>query len=697
MTMFRWTRGILSRRFLPNFTASTLVTWTVALGSASPCAAQERPPRDRGRPEDAAQGERPLTPEEVAFHDGVATVPDRDTFKKLSFQGKVRMDQYLNDLEHVKFQIENAGTDRARLYFMNTKTHQGHPGFMQAIGLRRGRGGPRGGGPQDPGGGRQMRGALTYRPLVRSPGGEPGLYTFDFQPNDAFSVELLKFAQGMLLEKAPVLRGRLGYHPLERSRERYERDKGEFERAGIRVYLDKDLQLDLAYLPLNAARTFGRLRAMSLGELPTPRDVVLYNALPNELPRVAGIITSVRQTPLSHVNLRAVQDRVPNAFILGASENPAIKPLIGKYVRYEVAVDGFQIREATSAEVDAHFAELRPTASQVPKRDLAAIEIKRLDEIAFGDSAIFGMKTANVASMRRFGLPEGTVPDGFGVPFHFYDAFMKHNGLYEKATSILSSPEFEKDKGRQETELARLRQLVREGTFPDSLMAALTVLQKSFPEGTSIRCRSSTNNEDLPGFSGAGLYDSVTHGPTEGHLANSIKDVFASTWNFRAFEEREFYRIDHFATAMGVLVHVNFTGERANGVAVTEDVLYQTQGNYYLNSQVGEDMVTNPEGQSIPEEVLLGWWADDGHEVRQYSNRTEGEGRVLQTEDLNLLRKCLSRIHGRFAKLYGVDRDAPGFAMEIEYKITREGMLSIKQARPWVFAGKSTAAREARG
>ena len=51
---------------------------------------------------------------------------------------------------------------------------------------------------------------------------------------------------------------------------------------------------------------------------PHPRDIVIYEALPNELPRVAGIITTVPQTRLSHVNLRAMQDGVPNAFIRDA-------------------------------------------------------------------------------------------------------------------------------------------------------------------------------------------------------------------------------------------------------------------------------------------------------------------------------------------------------------------------------------------
>jgi hypothetical protein len=234
----------------------------------------------------------------------------------------------------------------------------------------------------------------------------------------------------------------------------------------------------------------------------------------------------------------------------------------------------------------------------------------------------------------------------------------------------------------------RLRGLVLGGTMPDWMMEALARLATSFPEGTPIRCRSSTNNEDLPGFSGAGLYESVTHDPAEGHISSSIKEVFASLWTARAFEERDFYRIDHLVTAMGVLVHPSVKDERANGVAVTSDILYQTHGNYYLNAQVGEDLVTNPEAASIPEEILLGWWPGDGFEVMQSSNRTREGERILANEHLDLLRKCLTRIHARFAKLYGVDREAPGFAMEIEFKITRDGTLGIKQARPWVFAGK---------
>ena len=94
------------------------------------------------------------------------------------------------------------------------------------------------------------------------------------------------------------------------------------------------------------------------------------------------------------------------------------------------------------------------------------------------------------------------------------------------------------------------------------------------------------SNEDLPGFSGAGLYDSYTHHPDEGHIAKSIKQVYASTWTFRAFDERQYYRVDHFQTAMGVLVHANYEGEAANGVGVTTDPIYLTKGTYYLLSLI---------------------------------------------------------------------------------------------------------------
>jgi hypothetical protein len=56
---------------------------------------------------------------------------------------------------------------------------------------------------------------------------------------------------------------------------------------------------------------------------------------------------------------------------------------------------------------------------------------------------------------------------------------------------------------------------------------------------------------------------------------------------------------------------------------------------------------------------------------------------VLSEAHLRELRTCLEIIHEEFGRLYDVGSD-DDFAMEVEYKITSEDKLAIKQTRPWV-------------
>ncbi len=436
------------------------------------------------------------------------------------------------------------------------------------------------------------------------------------------------------------------------------------------------------FAALNPAEGFGFLRSMSLEERPDPLDIVVYAIVPNELPRVAGVITAIPQTPLSHVNLRALQDEVPNAYIAGAPDHPAIAAHLGRYVRFDVTADGFTIEPATQAEVEAHHAASRPASEQMPERDLTVTDITELTDIGFEDWPAFGVKTANLATLGRLDLPGVEVPDGFGVPFAFYDDFMRSRGFYDEIEHMLADPAFVADQDLQQERLAALREAIRNEPMSAEAMEALAEVQARFPEGTPIRCRSSTNNEDLASFSGAGLYDSRTQHPEEGHLAKCIRQVYASTWNFRAFLAREFHRIDHLGTAMGVLLHPNFEDELVNGVAVSADPVYETADAYYVNAQVGEDLVTNPEAASVPEALLLYPQGEPG--VISYSNLGEPGALLLTDEQLATLRASLSTIHSAFARLHESSA-GERFAMEVEFKITGEGELAIKQARPWVF------------
>ena len=139
----------------------------------------------------------------------------------------------------------------------------------------------------------------------------------------------------------------------------------------------------------------------------------------------------------------------------------------------------------------------------------------------------------------------------------------------------------------------------------------------------------------------------------------------------------------HLAAKMGVLVHPNYSDELANGVAVSFDPIRGLDGYYYVNTQVGEDLVTNPEAHSIPEELLLR--RDQGtYAVLSTSNLVESGELLMSDAQLIQLRDHLTVIHERFALLYNPAPDEP-FAMEIEFKITSDNVLAIKQARPWVF------------
>ena len=440
----------------------------------------------------------------------------------------------------------------------------------------------------------------------------------------------------------------------------------------------------LKFLELNPGEGYGLLRVMEPDDRPNPRDIVIYEALPNELPRVAGIISTVPQTPLSHVNLRAVQDGVPNSFIRDALDNTDIDDLVDSHVHYTVTEDGWTLRAATPAEVDAHYASSRPATEQTPQRDLSVTEITPLSEVGFEDWDAFGVKAANVAVLGTLGFPEGTVPDGFAVPFYFYDEFMKHNGFYDDIEEMLADPDFQTDFDVQEDELKDLRKAVKKGEMPEWITEELTDMHATYPDGQSLRYRSSTNNEDLPGFNGAGLYDSKTQHPEETEedgIAKSLKQVYASLWNFRAFIERDFNRIDHLAAAMGVLVHPNYSDELANGVAVSFDPVRGQEG-FYVNTQVGEDLVTNPEAHSMPEEILLDEY---GYRILATSNQAP-PGQLLMSDDqMEQLYDRLTVVHEKFEELYS---PAPGerFAMEIEFKITSDDILAVKQARPWVFS-----------
>ena len=606
-----------------------------------------------------AANKNPLNPaDDQGLPDRFSIIPDHPTFESLALVGH-------NGRGTVKFVIADMGTDRPSVYFQDTKRFRYHTLLSEL-------------------GDKPIRGSITYDPDFAARDGSLGVYRYTIEGRA--SVGLWDRVHTLLAASMPVLDDELALWITNRKLPQIQAELQSGATFRAHLVFDEDVHGGARFLALHSGEGYGLIRSLEADERPHSRDVVIYETLPNELPRVAGIISTVPQTPLSHVNLRALQDDVPNAFIADALDNADIADLIDSHVYYAVSDTGYAIRAATQAEVDKFYASSRPTEAQTPERDLTVTTITALDNISFDDWDTFGVKAANVAVLGTLEFPAGTAPDGFAVPFYFYDEFMKHNEFYDDIEEMLADPDFQTDYDTKEDELKKLRKKIKKAETPGWIETALTAMHATFPEGTSLRYRSSTNNEDLPDFNGAGLYDSKTQHPEETEedgISKSLKQVYASLWNYRAFTERDFHRIDHLAAAMGVLVHPNYADEPVNGVAVSVDPAYGTEGTHYVNSQRGEDLVTNPEAHSEPEELLL--YPDGSYTVVSLSNQVPTAQLLMTDDQLAQLRRHLAAIHDRFADLYAVDQGEQ-FAMEIEFKITGDNILAIKQARPWVFA-----------
>ena len=609
----------------------------------------------------------------VDFIDGSTSIPDAQTFMDLATVQNVGWAPFLDGQLYVKFGILDRDTPEPKVYFINSNTHIIHANFWGAINANVT--------------GDDASGEIVFNPNTITPSGVIGTYSFNFSFGDAYNFEATQRNYELLVANMPFLQNNMNHFIGQNAENNHLNNyAADFEGSLIDVVLESEVFAEINYIPFHEAEGYGFFKHMTdLNETPGSRDIVLYDALPNSLPRVGGIITSVIQTPLSHVNLRAIQDNVPNAYIADPLSIDSIANLLGNYIYFKVENETFQIREATLDEVNAWYEDLRPTEPQIPVRDLSITEIKPLDSIEFEMSAAFGAKCANVSTMRTFGFPEGTIPDGFGIPFYYYHEFMLFNNFYEEAQVMIDNPTFQDDLNFRIERLKDFRRDIKDASMPQWIMDDLQAMHDDFPAGTAVRCRSSTNNEDLPGFSGAGLYTSKTQHLDEGHISKSIKQVYASMWNFRAYEERDFYRVDHFMAAMGVLCHPNFEGEKSNGVGISIDPIYDTEGTFYLNTQVGESLITNPDPNSVPEEILL--YEDPtqggGYLVLRLSNLVNPGELVMDVAYLDLMREYLSVIHDEFEILYDVV-GAEGFGMDIEYKVTAEDLLVIKQARPWV-------------
>ena len=289
---------------------------------------------------DAMPTDAPLNyADAVDLIDGTTSIPDAETFMTLAVVNNVGWAPFLDDQLYVKFGILNRDGPNPEVYFINSNTHTVHPAFWAAIDAEVI--------------GDDSSGEIVFHPTQINPNGVIGGYSFNFSFGDAYDFEATQRTYQLLMANMPFLQNNMNHFIGEPDEDEYLNEYADdYEGSGIEVVLESEVYADVDYIPLHLAEGYGFFRYMDMDETPGSRDIVLYDALPNSLPRVGGIMTSVVQTPLSHVNLRAIQDNVPNAYIADPLSVDSIAELLGHYIHYKVEADSYTISEATLDEVN---------------------------------------------------------------------------------------------------------------------------------------------------------------------------------------------------------------------------------------------------------------------------------------------------------------------------------------------------------
>ncbi len=515
------------------------------------------------------------------------------------------------------------------------------------------------------------------------------LYTVEFSPGDVLSGEQMKHAFFTVMRHVPEPE-RWVIRPQPEQVERARAIDGE---API-VSSDAPFR-GLSFQLLTPGVAFGTLRFVPAAALKStalgPRDIVVTDQVPNDIPLVAGLITEAFQTPLSHVNILSRGRGTPNLALANARADERLAPYLETLVRFEVTGSAFTIEEADPEEALEFWQSRLPSGPPLaPRLDTTVRGVQPLPERSIDDIPSIGGKAAQFAELYRVPLCAGASvpPSAFAVPVVHSIEHFAASGAAERFAELRADASFEADPLVRGAGLAEIRELIEAHPVQPDLLAEVTqAIAERFP-GIRVRFRSSSNVEDLGGFNGAGLYDSTGVDPDEldGGIEDALREIWASLWNLRAYDERAYYHIDQTALGMAVLVHPAYPSERANGVAISRNIFAPSEGHkYYINAQVGEALVTNPAPGVTSDQIVYQPGRPSDLVYQSRSSLSGGEP-VLTAAEVADVACSLRSIHDHYRALLDPDGENTWFAMDIEFKLLGASrQLLIKQARPYSF------------
>lgn len=637
------------------FILSSILTQTIFAQLNRPAATQCEPDAKLSKPSET----------EERFLNGIKS---RDEFDKLA---RVFHQNTSFALPHMMFVIDRK--DDNKIYYINSQKYRFHKDFLignymvlkgenlfENVYINENR--------------RFIVGTIAWQKPVEK-------FTFEFWDGDMIAANQIKLTYDIINKSffAPV-----AYKPNS-----IRQDELSANLPIERVTTD-EITKNQEYLSLNTAKSVGRIHIIDKLDDTVEigyNEIVILNELPPSLPPVAGIIVTKPSSPLSHINILAKGWGIPNAYIKDADK--LYKEFDTWWVEFETTLTEPKIKLADKEVLDRwNAAEIeRGKFFKAPPSDLSVTKLADLKQIRKEDSIAYGAKAANLGEVAGAKISNIIVPNGFAVPFYYYREFMEANKFNDKIADFLVNNDFVHNPRVRRQKLDELRGEIQNGKFDPKLRAEILRKWRVNLGGRGVFVRSSSNAEDMPNFSGAGLYTTVPNVKQADKIIEAVKTVWASLWNFEAYEARERNFIDHKGTFMGVFLQIGVNMDNG-GVMITKDPFNkENQGAVYIaatrghniqvvdNRKVPEQILFTPESNSVQvltrsnQETVISFDASGG--LKETSISTDR--RILTDATARNLVKAALEIK----KLFGEKEQ------DIEWGYMR-GQIYILQSRPFI-------------
>ncbi len=436
----------------------------------------------------------------------------------------------------------------------------------------------------------------------------------------------------------------------------------------------------------------GKLRKIELSELSNSSidedDIILINGTPLQLAGVSGIITTDLQTPLSHLSILGQNRKIPVMALKDAWDDENINSLIGKQIELTVSIDGFTISEADGLSN--------------PKKERKRLYLKKnLNEKELIKAKDFNRKTANYCGYKaeNFGIlyqlakkMDFSVPEAaFGIPFYYYQQHA------EKSEVIGLIAQLENHSNPKEL-LSTIREKIKSTPVDSTLILNIENQLEGMSSFSRFRFRSSTNAEDMKGFSGAGLYSSKTaltgsnivekdEGKT---IENALRKVWASLWKDSAYDERAYFNIQQEDVMMGILVHRSFPDEEVNGVAISKNLYRENNLGFVVNAQLGDSSVVQPNPAITCDQFICYPTQESGFYTQNQTieiittSSLNDFNLVMTSDEIYRLANVIQGIKKYFYYRDFTSATFNEYALDFEFKLEKDSReLYIKQVRPF--------------